>query len=104
MVYSIINDFFINQVSSLYRINFGGYVDLLFSCRTRQVRIVYDKGLDGNNATQTTQSLQPLLCMESEKINNKYFLKFDGTKRIISNINLNAVSGKKRYNKCFYCI
>ena len=49
---------------------------------------IIDYGIEGNNFKQTTKSLQPSLCLESEKENNKYFLKFNGG-RMISNSNIN---------------
>ena len=33
--------------------------------------------------------MQPIVCNKSERINNRYYLKFNGNKRMISNINLN---------------
>ena len=54
-----------------------------------------DQGLKENDATQNTTNLQPTLCTKSEKVGNRYFLKFDGTQRLISDINLHVVGGAK---------
>lgn len=35
------------------------------------------------------------MCAKNEKFNNRYYLKFNGTQRLISDINLNPVSGEK---------
>ena len=69
--------------------------ELVFDTTTRKVSKTIDQGLEENDAVQNTTNLQSLLCTKSEKVGNRYFLKFDGTQRLISYINLNAVSGAK---------
>ena len=55
---------------------------------SRKINKIYDQSLSGNDAGQSNNLLQPLLCAKAERINNRYYLKFDGTKRMISDINL----------------
>ena len=68
--------------------------DLLFERNGGKVKELIDYGIEGNIFKQTTKSLQPSLCLESENVNNKYFLKFNQN-RMISDSNINPISGKK---------
>ena len=61
---------------------------------TRAVSELFDQSLKENHSNQTTQSAKPILCTKAEKINYRYYLKFDGNKRMLSNINLNPGSGQ----------
>ena len=54
---------------------------------------LFDQSLKENHSNQTKQSTKPILCTKAEKINYRYYLKFDGRKRMISKINLNPGSG-----------
>ena len=55
----------------------------------RKVETIYDKSKEENDATQTDLSKRPTLCTKAEKINGHYFLKFNGSQKMISQINLN---------------
>ena len=48
-----------------------------------------------NDAVQNTTSFQPTICTKSERVGNRCFLKFNGGQGMVSDINLNAVSGEK---------
>ena len=100
--FSILRDNFSLKFHNLYFVEYDSAYDLLFSRNGGKVKELIDYGIEGNNFKQTTTSLQPSLCLESEKEDNKYFLKFDNN-RMISDSNLNAISGK-RCNKCFYSL
>ena len=89
-------EYYKKYVSSIYRFDRGSNnSELLFDTTTRKVSKTIDQGLEETDAIQNTTNLQPLLCTKSEKVGNRYFLKFDGTQRMVSNINLNVVSGAK---------
>ena len=56
---------------------------------TRKVETIYDKSNEESDATQTDASKRPLLCTKAEKHNGRYFLKFSGTQKMISQVDLN---------------
>ena len=56
---------------------------------TRKVETIYDKSNEESDATQTDASKRPLLCTKAEKHNGRYFLKFSGSQKMMSQVNLN---------------
>ena len=78
----------------LYKIDRGLPTEVTFDNSTRAVSDLFDQSLKENDSNQTTQSAKPILCTKAEKINYRYYLKFDGNKRMLSNINLNPGSGQ----------
>ena len=93
---TIILEYFKQHISSIYRFRKGkNNRELIYDPTTRKVSKLIDGGPDENDVIENTTNFQPLLCMKNERVKNKYFLKFVGTQRMISNINLNAISGKK---------
>ena len=45
---------------------------------TRQVSRIFDQSLSANDAKISNTARQSLLCTKAERVNNTYFLKFDG--------------------------
>ena len=78
----------------LYKIERGIPTEVTFDNSTREVSDLFDQSLKENDSTQTTKANRPILCTKAEKINYRYYLKFDGNKRMLSNINLNHASGQ----------
>ena len=60
---------------------------------TRKISKLYDQSLYENHAEQTTTANQPDLCSPAFRINNRYYLNFNGSQRMISNIDLNVAAG-----------
>ena len=56
---------------------------------SRKVETIYDKSNEESDATQTDSTKRPTLCTKAEKHNGRYFLKFSGTQKMISQVNLN---------------
>ena len=56
---------------------------------SRKVETVYDKSNEESNAGQTDSAKRPTLCTKAEKQNGRYFLKFNGSQKMISQVNLN---------------
>ena len=73
---------------------------MLFPRNGGKVKELIDYGIEGNNFKQSTTSLQPSLCLESEKEENKYFLKFNNN-RMISDSNINPATGKRDHLNIF---
>ena len=73
-----------------------------YDSSTRKISKLYDQTLFEKHASQTTTANQPTLCSRSAKINNRYYLQFNGTQRMISDINLNPQAGETRYYQCIY--
>ena len=56
---------------------------------SRKVETIYDKSNEESDASQTDSSTRPTLCTKAEKHNGRYFLKFSGSQKMISQVNLN---------------
>ena len=56
---------------------------------TRKVETIYDKSNEESDATQTDASKRPTVCTKAEKHNGRYFLKFSGSQKMVSQVNLN---------------
>ena len=69
----------------LYKIDRGSPSEVTFDNSTRAVSDLFDQSLKENDANQATQATKPILCTKAEKINYRYYLKFDGSKRMLSN-------------------
>ena len=78
----------------LYKIERGIPSEVTFDNSTREVSHLFDQSLKENDATQATKANRPILCTKAEKINYRYYLQFNGNKRMLSNINLNPGSGQ----------
>ena len=55
---------------------------------SRKVETIFDKSNEESDATQTDSSKRPILCTKVEKHNGRYFLKFSGSQKMISQIDL----------------
>ena len=56
---------------------------------SRKVETIYDKSNEESDATQTDASKRPRVCTKAEKHNGRYFLKFSGSQKMVSQVNLN---------------
>ena len=92
--FSILKDNFSLKFHNLFFVEYDSSYDLLFERNGGKVKQIFDFGIEGNHFKQTTKNLQPSLNLENEKLENKYFLKFNNH-RMISDSNLNPISGKK---------
>ena len=90
----MLKDNFSLKFHNLYFVEYDSSYDLLFERNGGKVFELVDYGIEGKNFKQTTKSLQPSLCLENEKMDNKYFLKFNNN-RLISDSNINPSVGKK---------
>ena len=78
----------------LYKIERGTPTEVTFDNSTREVSHLFDQSLKENDSTQTRKVNRPILCTKAEKNNYRYYLKFNGNKRMLSAINLNPGSGQ----------
>ena len=67
--------------------------ELIFDSSTRKVSQLKDQSLSQNDAFQNTTSLHPSICSKDNRINKRYYIKFDGSQRMLSDINLNPALG-----------
>ena len=56
---------------------------------SRKVETIYDKSNEESDATQADLSKRPLVCTKAEKHNGHYFIKFSGSQKMTSQVNLN---------------
>ena len=66
---------------------------IIMSSSTRSISTLFDKSLSGINARQNNIVNRPKLS--TSKNARRYFITFDGNKRMIANVNLNTVAGKR---------
>ena len=82
------------QATAFYKIDMANSHEVIFDS-VRSVSKVFDQSLSQDHATQTTYNLQPTICTKANRINNRYYLEFNGSQRMISDINLNVQSGQE---------
>ena len=78
--------------TAFYKIDIGNSNEVTFDS-VRSVSKIFDQSLSQDHAEQTTYNLQPTLCTKSNRVNKRYYLEFNGSQRMISDINLNVASG-----------
>jgi len=83
------------SANCLYKIDRGIASEVVMNPQTRKVSKLHDQTLSENHAEQTTSNNQPILCTKAEKNNYRYYLKFNGRQRMITDINLNVPAGGK---------
>ena len=81
--------------NAIYRIDRGLPTEVVADSTTQKVSKLYDQSLYENHAEQTTAANQPTLCTSALRNNNRYYLNFSGSERLISNINLNPGVGEQ---------
>ena len=82
------------QATAFYKIDTANSHEVTFDS-VRSVSKLFDQSLSGDNAEQTTYNLQPTICTKANRINNRYYLEFNGSQRMISDINLNVQTGQE---------
>ena len=75
----------------LYSVERGTKEEVFFGSSTRSISSLLDQTLSGLNATQANSALRPKLS--TTKNAKRFFFTFDGSKRMLSNINLNPGGG-----------
>ena len=63
--------------------------ELTFDTSTRKVSKIVDQSLSQDDAYQTDMVKQPLICRKEHRVNKRYYLKFTGYERLLSDIDLN---------------
>ena len=81
------------RATAFYKIDTANSHEVTFDAN-RNASKLFDQSLSQDNASQTTSSLQPTLCTKINRINKRYYLEFNGSKRMISDIDLNAAAGE----------
>ena len=73
-------------IYSIERIQYDcGFID-----NTNYISTLYDKSFSESDATQNNNTKRPQVCTKQEKVNGRYYLKFNGTHSMISQANLNS--------------
>ena len=80
---------FYQKANAFYHFPTANSHELTFDPTTRKVSEIYDQSLSQDNAYQNTTNLQATICTKSNRINKCYFLEFNGSQRMISDIGLN---------------
>ena len=75
----------------MYSVERGTKEEVVFNSSSRQISALFDQTLSGLNSSQSTTALQPKLS--TTKNSKRFFFEFDGSKRMLSNIDLNPPSG-----------
>ena len=80
--------------TAYYKIDTANSHEVTFDS-VRSVSKLFDQSLSQDDAEQTTYNLQPTICTKANRINKRYYLEFNGSQRMISNINLNVNAGEE---------
>ena len=78
----------------MYQFDRGNSDEVEYKSSTIRVSKLYDQTLTGWDAFQTKLINQPKICSKEARIDNRYYPNFDGSERLISDINLNPNSGE----------
>ena len=87
---TFIDGYIKQNAECLYAVDRGTKEEVVFSS-SRAISTLVDQTLSELNATQFTPTLQPKLS--TAKNEKRFFFTFDGTKRMLSNIDLNPATG-----------
>ena len=87
-----IDSYIQEHAECLYSVERGTKDEVIIT-RTRTISKIYDKTLSSLDVAQTIVSRRPKLS--TSKNARRYFITFDGNKRMIANVHLNTVAGKR---------
>ena len=95
-------EYYKKYVTSIYHFDrVSNNIELVFDTTITTVSKAVDQDLEENDAIQSTLSFQPTTCTKSENVGYRFFLKFDGGQEMVSDMNLNDVTGDKDIAKIF---
>ena len=83
------------KADAFYHIPTSNSHEVTFDPTTVKVSKIYDQSLSQDDAEQTTVSLQLTICTKANRVNKRYYLEFNGSQRMISDIDLNPSSGEE---------
>ena len=83
------------RASAFYHFPTSNSHELTFDAITRKVSQIYDQSLSQDNSYQNTTNSQPTICTNSDRINKRYYIQFNGSQRMISNIDLNPATNEE---------
>ena len=87
-----IDSYIQEHAECLYSVERGTKDEIIMTA-TRTISKIYDKTLSSLDVAQTIVSRRPKLS--TSKNARRYFITFDGNKRMIANVHLNTVAGKR---------
>ena len=87
-----IDSYIQEHAECLYSVERGTKDEVIIT-RTRTISKIYDKTLSSLDVAQTIVARRPKLS--TSKNARRYFITFDGNKRMIANVHLNTVAGKR---------
>ena len=88
-------EYYTRYGTALYRLDRGSLSEVVVDSATRKVSKLYDQSLSENHAEQTTTATQPTLSTSANRNNNRYYLNFNSSQRMLSNIDLNVAAGSQ---------
>ena len=66
------------KATAFYKIDTANSHKLTYDSPTRKVAKLFDQSLSQSDAEQTSTSLHPTLSTKSARVNNRYYLSFNG--------------------------
>ena len=82
------------RATAFYKIDTANSHEVTFDS-LRNVSKLFDQSLSQDHSEQTTYNLQPSLCTKINRNNKRYYIEFNGTQRMLSDINLNVSAGEE---------
>ena len=74
------------KATAYYKIDTANSHEVTFDPATRKVSELYDQSLSQDNASQGNSDLQATICTKVNRVNKRYYLIFNGSNRMISDI------------------
>ena len=90
----------LKESTGFYKIDRANNNKLSFNRTTRKISNLYDQSLSQNDATQSNNNIKPKLCKKKNRVNNRYFVEFNG-RVFISDIDLSPSSGTPNITNFF---
>lgn len=87
-------EYYTRYGTAIYRVDRGISSEVTIES-SRKISKLFDRSLHENHAEQRTTANQPTLCSSANRLNNRYYMEFNGIQRLISDINLNVQNNAK---------
>ena len=81
------------QANSFYIFPTSNSHELTYDSVTRKVSKIFDQSLSQDDAYQSDMVKMPVICDKNNRINNRYYIEFTGSERLLSDIDLNPAVG-----------
>lgn len=79
---TLIWEYYTEKETAIYKVDRGITSELSFELSSRKVSEIFDQTLSRLNDYQSNANNQPILSSDNERVNKRYYLKFNGAQRM----------------------